>query len=123
VIKTAFDAWVSEAEQKFLLAADYPLIDDDQIDMAEELRDCANRVVQEFFGEESTSEPAQIEPTIEFFELRLIGSESALPVQGFRSLSAGERPGGLRGNLACIEERQVREVPGGIAFRAWRDDL
>lgn len=39
--QTSFDAWVSEAEQKFLLAADYPLIDDDQIDMAEKLRDCA----------------------------------------------------------------------------------
>lgn len=49
--------------------------------MAEELRDCANRVVEEFLGEESTSVPSQIEPTIDFFELRLIGSENALPVR------------------------------------------
>jgi tetratricopeptide (TPR) repeat protein len=81
VLETVFDAWVREAEQKLLLAAEHPLIDDAQIDMAEELRTCANQVVEEYFGEESTSIPSKIEPTIEFFEVRLIGSESALPVR------------------------------------------
>lgn len=81
MIETAFDAWVREAEQKFSLAVDQPLIDDAQIDMAEEIRDCANRVVEEFPGEVSTSVPSLIEPLIEFFELRLIGSEDALPVR------------------------------------------
>jgi hypothetical protein len=77
----AFDVWVREAEERLRLGSDYPLIDDDQIDMAEELRACADLVVDEFLGEVSTSTPAEIEPTIGFFEIRLISSDSALPVR------------------------------------------
>jgi hypothetical protein len=81
VTETAFDAWVREAEPRLLLAAEYPLIDDAQIGMDDELRDCANRVVEEHLGEVSMSIPANIEPTIAFLQQRLIDSESSHAVR------------------------------------------
>jgi hypothetical protein len=81
MLETVFDGWVQEAEQKLLVSGDYPLIDSPEIEMADELRKLANRVVDEYFGEVSSSNPSLIEPTIEFLENRLIGSQGALPVR------------------------------------------
>jgi hypothetical protein len=80
VLETIFDEWVGDAEQKFL-SPDYPQIDDTEIDMADELRTLAKRVVCEYLGEGSTSIPSEIEPIVEFLELRRIGSQDALPVR------------------------------------------
>jgi hypothetical protein len=51
MLETVFDGWVQEAEQKLLVSGDYPLIDSPEIEMADELRKLANRVVDEYFGE------------------------------------------------------------------------
>ena len=81
MLESVFDGWVDEAEQTLLVSGDYPLIDSSEIDMADELRTLANRVVEEYWGEGSTSIPSEIEPIVEFLELRLIGSQLALPVR------------------------------------------
>jgi hypothetical protein len=59
-----------------LVSDEYPPIDSIQIDMADELQTIAHRVVQEYFGESSTSIPHEIEPILEFLELQLFVSSS-----------------------------------------------
>jgi len=76
----SFDEWVREAEERLLASVDYPLLDSSEIDMAGELRRVANRVVREELGGSSYS-PSEIEPIVEFFELRLIRSDFALAVR------------------------------------------
>jgi hypothetical protein len=75
----SFDEWVREAE-KLLVSGDYPLIDSSQIDMTDELRALAYRVVLEA-PEGSCYSSGEIEPAVAFFELRLIHSECALAVR------------------------------------------
>ena len=81
MLESVFDEWVREAEQRLLVSVDYPLIDSSEIDMADELRTLANRVVEEHFGEASRSTPSEIEPVVAFLELRLIRSQGTLPVR------------------------------------------
>ena len=81
MLETVFDGWVQEAEQKLVVPGDYPLVDSPELEMVDELRTLANRVVDEYSGEVRSSNPSLIEPTIEFFENRLIGSQGALPVR------------------------------------------
>lgn len=76
----SFDEWVREAGDKLLVSVDYPLIDSSEIDMARELRWVTDRAVQEDLGGSSYNS-GQIEPTVEFFELRLIRSDGALAVR------------------------------------------
>jgi tetratricopeptide (TPR) repeat protein len=77
----AFDNWVQQAEREILVSDEYPPIDSIQIDMADELQKVAHRVVEEYFGESSTSIPQEMEPTLEFLELQLIGSDGGLLVR------------------------------------------
>jgi hypothetical protein len=81
VNEAVFETWVREAEEKFSVAGDLPLIDDAQIDMWDETRHWAYRVVEEDIGSDSTAIGDAEEPAIEFLELRLIGSGNALPVR------------------------------------------
>ncbi|MGO9257636.1 MAG: hypothetical protein ACLQU1_15185 [Bryobacteraceae bacterium] len=81
MLDTVFDRWVHEAGQKLRVSGEYPLIDSPEIDMADELRTLANKVVEERPGEAPTAIPSDIEPTIEFLELRLITSRASLQVR------------------------------------------
>jgi tetratricopeptide (TPR) repeat protein len=81
MLKTVFDGWVQEAEKKLLASGDVPLVDSQEIDMADKLWDLAHEVVEEGLGECCSSLPSNIEPTIRFLESRLIGSRFALPVR------------------------------------------
>ncbi|HXM45649.1 MAG TPA: hypothetical protein VN924_30710 [Bryobacteraceae bacterium] len=76
----SFDEWVREAEETLLVPGDYPIIDSSEIDMADELRTLAYRVVREEV-EGSSITGGQVEPTVEFLELRLIRADGALPVR------------------------------------------
>jgi hypothetical protein len=76
----SFDEWVREAEERLLASVDYPLLDSSEIDMAGELRRVAKSVVREELGGSSYS-TSEIEPIVEFFELRLIRSDFALAVR------------------------------------------
>src|ERR1700683_89341 len=75
-----FDEWVRAAEEKLLASGGYPLIDSCEIDMTHDLRTLAYRVVREA-PEGSGYFSGEIEPTVVFFELRLIHSEGALAVR------------------------------------------
>jgi hypothetical protein len=76
----SFDEWVREAGGRLLACVDYPLLDNSEIDMAGELRRVAKSVVREELGGSSYS-TSGIEPSVEFFELRLIRSNFAFPVR------------------------------------------
>jgi tetratricopeptide (TPR) repeat protein len=147
VLKTVFDEWVQKAEREVLISDDYPLIDCTAIDMADELRTIAHRVVKEYFGEPSTSIPQEIESIVEFLELRLIASDGALPVRfvilnflyrlahfaGFRSeTSAPELYGTVWPHFDHFVRLHLQEVSGlkdpkavrweitnACAIRAW----
>jgi hypothetical protein len=77
--------------------------------MADELRDCANRVVEEHLGEVSTSIPAETEPTIAFLQQRLIESDSSLAVR-FVILNFLYRLAHFAGFGLKESEREVREA-------------
>jgi hypothetical protein len=81
MLETVFDGWVQEAEKNLLVSGDVPLVDSQEIDMADELRALANRAVTECSGEGWSSSPSDIEAAIEFLENRLIGSHCDLPVR------------------------------------------
>jgi hypothetical protein len=81
MLETVFDTWVQEAEQRLLVSGDYPLVDSQEIDMADKLWELAHEVVEENLGESCCSIPSAIEPSIEFLENRLVGSHFALPVR------------------------------------------
>ena len=81
MLKTVFDGWVQEAEENLVASGDVPLVDSQEIDMAHELRELAHEVVEEGIGECCCSIPSNIEPAIQFFENRLVGSHFALPVR------------------------------------------
>lgn len=61
MLKTAFDSWIRDAEQKIASASDYPLIDYDEIHMHNELADCWM---------------SDIDTDIEFFENCLVRRDS-----------------------------------------------
>ena len=76
----SFEGWVREAEERLQVSVDYPSVDSSEIDMAHELRWIADRTVREELGGSSYS-PSEIEPIVEFFELRLIRSDFAPAVR------------------------------------------